>query len=54
MSADVSHIRNILFLHEHILMVSGNWKFPPNDWMNEVLRAVRQGEPEFGKCFQDL
>lgn len=37
-----------------MLMVSGNWKFPPNGWMTEVLRALRTGEAEFGKCFKDL
>ena len=37
-----------------MMMVSGNWKFPPNGWMTEVIRAVRTGEPAFGKCFRDL
>ena len=37
-----------------LLLLSGNWKFPPNGWMAEVIRAIRMGEPDFGKCFQDL
>ncbi len=37
-----------------IMMISGNWKLPPNCWMAEVLQAVRTEEPEFGKCFMDL
>ncbi len=37
-----------------VLLISGNWKFPPNGWMDEILKAVRTGEPDFGKCFKDL
>ncbi len=37
-----------------IMMFSGNWKFPPNGWMMEVVKAVRAEEPDFGMCFKDL
>ena len=37
-----------------MLLISGNWKLPPNGWMAEVLRAVRTGEENFAKCFKEL
>lgn len=39
---------------QDMLLISGNWKLPPNGWMAEILRAIRMGEPDFGKCFKDL
>ena len=37
-----------------IMMISGNWKFPAEGWMEKILQILRTAEPEFGKCFKDL
>lgn len=37
-----------------LLLLSGNWKLPPNHWMDEVLTAIRAGEKDFAKCFKEF
>lgn len=37
-----------------LLLLSGNWKLPPNGWMTEVIKAIREGEENFAKCFKEF
>lgn len=39
---------------QDMLLLSGNWKLPPNDWMQAVLRVIRTGEERFAKCFKEF
>ena len=45
---DVDDIEN-----NDILLLSGNWKLPPNGWMTEVIKAIRT-EKDFAKCFKEF
>ncbi len=37
-----------------LLLLSGNHKLPPNDWMTAVVQAVRLGETRFMKCVREF
>ena len=37
-----------------MLLLSGNWKLPPNDWMQKVIAVIRTGEERFAKCFKEF
>ena len=37
-----------------LLLLSGNRKLPPNDWMTAVVQAVRLGETRFMKCVREF
>ena len=37
-----------------LLLLSGNRKLPPNDWMAAVVQAVRLGEDRFMRCVREF
>ena len=37
-----------------LLLLSGNRKLPPNDWMSAVVQAVRLGEDRFMRCVREF
>lgn len=37
-----------------LLLLSGNRRLPPNDWMTAVVQAVRLGEARFMKCVREF
>ena len=37
-----------------ILLLSGNRKLPPNDWMRAAVEAVRSAEPRFMQCVREF
>ena len=37
-----------------LMLLSGNRKLPPNDWMAAVVQAVRLGEDRFMRCVREF
>ena len=37
-----------------LLLLSGNRKLPPNDWMTAVVQAIRLGEDRFMRCVREF
>ncbi len=37
-----------------LLLLSGNRKLPPNDWMTAVVQALRLGEDRFMRCVREF
>ena len=36
-----------------LLLLSGNWKLPPNNWMTPVIEAIRLYEDRFMRCVKE-